>query len=283
MPTQPSSSIQEARRALANRLREIRQDAELTALALAKAAGWERTKVSKIEHAARPPSVADIRTWCRVCGAEDQTEDLLAALRDVTGKYVEWKRLQRGGLRRLQEQRTRVIEQVHEFRIYSSQLVPGLLQTRQYARAVLAVVNRQNQSTRDDLDEAVAARTRRARLLHEPGRRFAFVLEEAVLRYRLGGPEVLAGQLEHLLAVMHLPTVSLSVIPFTVSRDAFTLANFSMYDQSEVRVELLSAAVSVTAPAEIAMYQTEFAVMARMALAGQAARELITSALEDLG
>ena len=90
MSTSPSSSVQEARKAVAKRLRDLREDAGLTAVALASEAGWERTKVSKIEHAARAPSVADIRTWCRVCNAEDQAEDLLAALRAVAGMYVEW-------------------------------------------------------------------------------------------------------------------------------------------------------------------------------------------------
>ncbi len=259
----------------------MREEAELTAIGLAAAAGWERTKVSKIEHAARAPSVADIRTWCRVCGAEDQTEDLLATLRAVAGMYMEWKRFNRSGLRNLQEQRTRLFEQTRHFRLYTSQVVPGLLQTPDYARAVMGAVVRQNEIP-DDLDVAVAARMRRARLLREGDHRFAFVLEESVLRYRMGGPAVLAGQLEHLLSAMRLPSVSLAVIPFTASREAYTLGDFSIYDDTEVRVELLTAAVTVTVPAEIAQYRREFEMLASMAVRGDAARRVISAALAAL-
>jgi transcriptional regulator with XRE-family HTH domain len=273
--------VQEARKALAKRLRELREDAELSAIALAAAAGWERTKVSKIEHAARAPSVADIRTWCRICGAEDQTEDLLAALRAVAGMYVEWKRLQRTGLRNLQEQRTRLFERTRQFRLYTSQVVPGLLQTPDYARAVMGAVVRQNELL-DDLDVAVAARMKRADLLRKGDHRFAFILEESVLRYRMGGPAVLAGQLEYLLSAMRLPSVSLAVIPFTASRDVYTLGDFSIYDDTEVRVELLTAAVTVTVPAEIAQYRREFEMLASMAVRGNAARRLISDAIAAL-
>src|SRR5437868_6443492 len=103
MPTSssPSSSVQAAREELAARLREIRLDTELTGKALAAKAGWHRTKVSQIEHGARPPSRSDIRTWCRICNVADEAEDLISRLRDVQGGYIEWKRLQRTGLKRL--------------------------------------------------------------------------------------------------------------------------------------------------------------------------------------
>jgi transcriptional regulator with XRE-family HTH domain len=58
---QPSSSSpRQARQTLADRLRDLRRDAGLTAIELAGRAGWERTKVSKIEHATRPPTADDI-------------------------------------------------------------------------------------------------------------------------------------------------------------------------------------------------------------------------------
>ncbi|WP_043637511.1 helix-turn-helix domain-containing protein [Nonomuraea candida] len=281
MPTSPSSSIQEARQALAKRLRELREDAELTAVALARAAGWERTKVSKIEHAARPPSITDIRTWCRVCHAEDQTEDMLATLRTVTGMYQEWKRLQRTGLRRLQEQRTAVFEQTREFRSYASQVVPGLLQTPEYAAAILSAVAKRN-NVPNDVEAAVAARMKRARLLREGGHRFAFVLEEAILRYQIGDAAIMAGQLGYLLSVMALPAVSLMVIPFATPRKTHPLGNFNIYDQTDVRIELLTAAINITAASEIAQYRREFELLASMSVTGKAARALITNALTDV-
>ena len=58
-------------------------DAGLTARALAKLAGWHFTKVSKLEHGTRRPSLDDIRAWCRSCQAEDQVLDLMATMRGI--------------------------------------------------------------------------------------------------------------------------------------------------------------------------------------------------------
>src|SRR5690606_11640304 len=125
----PSSSAQAARQALADQLKEIRSEAGLTAKALAAEAGWDRTKVSHIEHARRSPSAEDIRTWCRVCGVDDRSEDLVASLRTAEGMWVEWRRMERGGLKRAQESVLPLCERTRMFRSYSSWLLPGLLQT----------------------------------------------------------------------------------------------------------------------------------------------------------
>lgn len=283
MRTSPSSSVQAARQDLADRLRELRLEAGLTAKALAAAAEWDRTKVSKIEHATRPPNADDVRTWSEICDASDQADDLVASLRAVEGAYVEWRRLQRTGLRRLQESRMPLFERTHSFRIYCSQVVPGLLQTPEYAHALLTSIATQN-GTPDDVAEAVAARLARARVLREGDHRFSFVIEEAALRYQLGDVDTMAGQLGHLLSVMSLPSVSLGVIPFQVpgGRPIWTLGNFSMYDEAEVRVELLTAAVTVTAPGEIGAYAKAFAALAEMAVFGAAARSLVTRAIDAL-
>jgi transcriptional regulator with XRE-family HTH domain len=278
VPLSPSSSVQEARKALAKRLRDIREGAELSAIALAREAGWERTKVSKIEHAARAPSVADIRAWCRVCNAEDQTEDLLAALRAAASMYVEWKRHQRAGLRQIQEARVPLYERTRLMRAYCSQVIPGHFQTHEYAVALFRGIASGHQFF-DDAEEAAVARISRAQILRKRGHHFAFIVEESVLYYRMGGPEVMAGQMEHLLAIMTLPSVSFGVIPSNITRSTHVTHTFSIFDNVQVSVELVTAAVTVTAPGEIARYEREFARLADMAVYGVKARELITRAL----
>src|ERR1039457_6056637 len=94
MAISPSSSVRQARAALVQRLREIRLDAGLTARALALAAGWHESKVSRIEHVRTPPSDADIRLWCQICGAGDQAVDLIASSRAADSMYTEWRRLE---------------------------------------------------------------------------------------------------------------------------------------------------------------------------------------------
>ena len=103
MAISPSSSVQRAREQLAERLRDIRLDARLTARALSAAAGWHEAKTSRIESAKKAPSEDDIRAWCRVCGAERDVPDLIAASRSADSMYIEWRRLHPrgcGGTRR---------------------------------------------------------------------------------------------------------------------------------------------------------------------------------------
>ncbi len=282
MPSSPSSSVQAARKALAGRLREICKDAGLTGRELAVQAGWHPSKSSRIINAITPPSDEDIRTWCRLCGADDQAADLIAASRSADSMYVEWRRIQRSGLRRLQESRVPLYEQTRTFRVYCSNVVPGLLQTDAYATALLTRISRFH-DTPDDVDDAVRARLARSHVLHEGDHRFAVLVEESVLRYRVGDAEAMAGQLGHLLAVMSLPAVSLGVIPFTTEREIWPLEAFNVFDDWRVHVELLTAAVTVTAPSEVVQYVKAFGDLAKLAVYGAPARALITSAIGSLG
>jgi transcriptional regulator with XRE-family HTH domain len=138
MPISPSSSVQRAREQLAERLRDIRLDASLTARALSAAAGWHEAKTSRIESAKKAPSEDDIRTWCRVCGAERAIPDLIAASRSADSMYTEWRRLQPAGMRRDQENRLPLHERTKLLKAYVGTVVPGFLQTPGYATALLS-------------------------------------------------------------------------------------------------------------------------------------------------
>jgi transcriptional regulator with XRE-family HTH domain len=189
-----SSSVQQAKLALGGRLRVVREDAGLTGRRLAELANWHRTKVSKIEHGTTTPTPDDIRAWCRHCRADDQTADLIASLRAVEGMFIEWRRLESGGMRRAQEAASPLFANTRSFRAYDSWLVPGLLQTAGYTSAILKATAARR-SPHQDIDEAVAVRMQRQRLLFEGDHRFAVVIEEAVLRAGVGDPDTMAGQL----------------------------------------------------------------------------------------
>ncbi len=264
----PSSSAQQARQILADRLRELRRDAGLTAKELAARAGWERTKVSKIEHATRPPSAEDIRRWCRESGAEIEVPDLIASLRAAEGQWVEWQRMERSGLRRAQEARLPLYERTRQFRAYSCWTVPGLIQTQDYTRAVLRAYQ-QRRGLRDDVEAAVAARMKRQGILRRGGRTAAFLIEESVLRNGFGGPDVMRAQLAHLAEVTTWPAVSLGVIPASPDRGMTGPAeDFWIFDNDQVNVELISGYLTVTQPREIALYAQVFARLAEVAVYG---------------
>lgn len=282
MPSSPSSSVVAARKAIADRLIEIRKDACLSGDDLSARCGWHPAKTSRLQSGKSAPSEADIRAWCAACSAESQTPDLIAALRAVDSMYVEWRRMQRTGLRSLQQSYVPRYERARNFRVYCSVVVPGLLQTPPYATALLESVTR-FQGIPNDVPEAVQARMDRARILRQGNHRFAFLVEESVLRTGLGGDDVMAGQLGHLLSVMSLPAVSVGVIPFRADRYLWVQETFVLLDEDSVEVELLTAMVTVTQPREISDYARAFNELSAMAVFGPPARKLIMSALTALG
>lgn len=277
----PSSSVQAARQSLANRLRELRQAAELSGTDLAAAIGWHKSKVSRIEKAVQPVSQADIRTWCDACGAQEQVEDLIASLRAAEGGYVEWRRLEPTGLRKLQQSYVPLYEQTRWMRVYQPHVIPGLFQTAEYARALLESIT-SFRNIPNDVEAAVEARLGRRRVLTTGGHTFAFLIEQCVLDYRIGGPAVMAGQLRHLLEDMSLPSVSVGIIPADAPRPMWAVEGFTVYDTTQAHVELLTANVTVTVPSELNTYFKAFDELSALAVYGQTARDLINESLRAL-
>lgn len=272
-----SSSAQQARQVLADRLRELRLDAGLTARELADRAGWERTKVSKIEHGTRPPSAEAIRVWCQVTGAENQVADLVASLRAAEGMWIEWRRMERSGLKRANEARLPLYERTRQFRAYGCWVLPGLIQTEAYTRAVLRALQ-QRRGLRDDVEETVAVRMARKRVLRRGGRTASFLLESAALRNGFGGAEVMREQIAYLAEITRWPSVSLGIIQDSPDRgEAGPAEDFWIFDSDQVAVELISGHLTITQPREIAMYAQRFARLAEIAVYGSRARDLLSS------
>jgi transcriptional regulator with XRE-family HTH domain len=285
VPSSSSSSAQQARQALADQLREIRLGAGLTGRALAQEAGWHGvSKVSKIEHGVRPPSIDDVRAWCKACGTPpERVEELLAEQRAVAGMWVSYQRLNRAGLRKAQESVRPRYERAALLRAYQPKIVPGLLQIPGYTTALLEDARDRQGVHRDDVTEAVAERVARQKVLSRAGHQFIFVIEEPVLRYRCCEPDILRDQLVHLREATRLPTVWLGVIPLGADRHKILpREGFVMFDEKLVSVELVSGVLSVTQPHEISMYARDFNDLARIAVHGKAARNLMTAALSDL-
>lgn len=283
MAISASSSAQQARQALADRLAELCRDAGLTGLDLAERCGWSRSKSSRIMNARTPPSADDIRAWCRACEADERTtEDLIASLRTAEGMWVGWRRMERAGLKQAQEARLPLYERTRRFRSYSSWLVPGMIQTQPYTTAALQAIQRRRGLV-DDVAGAVSVRMERQRVLYQGDRRFAFLVEESVLRSGIGGSEIMTGQLGHLISVASLPNVSLGVVPMRPDRERWPAEGFWIYDTAQVNVELISGYLTLTQPSEVAMYADAFAELAEVAVYGAPARALITSAMDALG
>ncbi|MBQ1024835.1 helix-turn-helix domain-containing protein [Micromonospora sp. C95] len=133
-------------------------------------------------------------------------------------------------------------------RSYEVQFVPGLLQTPEYARAVVLLGH--STAGPEEIDRRVDLRMRRQELLARPRPpRLWAVVDEAALRRPIGGPEVMRGQLEALLKATRTPNVRLQVIPFAAgghaaAGGAFTILRFGDQDLPDiVYIEQLTSAI----------------------------------------
>lgn len=165
--------------------------------------------------------------------------------------------------------------------VYEVQFVSGLLQTEEYARAVVTSGHRTGLST-EEVDRRVALRLERQKLLlSEKAPQFRCVLDEAALRRPYGGPEVMAAQLTHLAELSELPHVTLRVMPFDTGghpaeSGAFTLLRFPESEISDiVYLEHLTSALYVDKPDEVAQYEHVLDRLLEDSLGPEGTRDLL--------
>ncbi|MFE3167681.1 helix-turn-helix domain-containing protein [Streptomyces sp. NPDC059224] len=205
------------RRKLGSELRTLRTGAGLTSGEAARLVGWHQSKVSRIETGASGVKPADVRLLLDAYGVvEGQLRELLLVLagaEDTAGRH-HWWHAYRGVLPPTYRDFISLESQARAMRTLETSVVPGLLQTPEYARAVTrAAVDGLDDEA---LDALVKVRLARQDVLrNHPPLELSAVLDEAVLRREVGGPGVMARQLERLLEAARLPQVRLQVLPFS--------------------------------------------------------------------
>lgn len=144
-------------------------------------------------------------------------------------------------------------------RTYELQFVPGLLQTRDYARAVVRLAN----TDRDEVERRVDLRMRRQKILTDPaGPVLWAVLDEAALLRGLGGTDLMRDQVEHLVECNRLPNVSLQIAPLSFGGHAAAGGSFSLLRFTEpdlpdiVYLEQLTSALYLDKRADVEHYAT---------------------------
>ncbi|MFJ8845959.1 helix-turn-helix domain-containing protein [Streptomyces cyaneofuscatus] len=284
-----SSSIDSARRTLGRQLRSLRESAGMTGRALAQAAGWHESKCSRIENGRVQPSDTDITTWATLCGAEDQTEDLLNIAHGIHVMHREWREMERDGLARVHTAAYPDWEGTRMYKGYAQCMIPAPLQTEDYTHTVLSALQTRRQirggprPAPDDIEAALQNRIHRKKLLLDPDREFHVVMEEAALRHLVVDQQTMIEQLAHLLQATGLESVRLGIIPQTADRTAtWPVEDFWIFDERQVRIELVSAFLQITQPSETRLYRETFDELASQAAYGRQATLLIVSALADL-
>ncbi|WP_328438323.1 DUF5753 domain-containing protein [Nocardia puris] len=189
-------------------------------------------------------------------------------------KFRHWRRDQPSAL----QGRTRQLEADTSTQVeYSTDLVPGLLQTFDYAAAVLtAAFGTVGEEFVEEIDAAVAARMARQADWRKSGRRTRFLLGEQALYTTVGKPSVMRAQLGALMGPLPQNT-ELGIIP----RDAtyFTgITSFTLFDDEAVAIETLTGALRFTDPRDIADYERAVEALTARAVTGRDAERLIADA-----
>ncbi|MGQ0839428.1 helix-turn-helix domain-containing protein [Actinokineospora sp.] len=270
-------------RELGDGMRGAMRGAGLTGRQVALKLGWSDSKLSRMLMGARGASELDVASLLAVCGVKGEERDRLLALCKEQDTQS-W--LQQFGDRLPKQLRTLVDHENQAVTIaeFEPTLIPGLLQTSDYARAVIrGIVN----VPADEVDERVIARLARQQLLsRDRPPRCSFYVHEFALRLPVGGPEVMSDQLHHLLraSVRHNLTVRVMPASFgthAAMAGAFQLMEFTSF-KPVVYLESETSSVFLERPEEIAAYQSILSALADTALDEGQSRELIAALAVEL-
>lgn len=281
------------RRQLGRYLRDLRGSAGLTVRAAAKQLERSEPTIWRIENGLVSVRAVEVEIMCRLYGAsEEMTKVLMALARETKAKgwwqaygdvLPEWFDLYVG----LEAAASRIAW-------YETELVPGIFQTPEYARALVAADHRGAEG--EEIDRWVQLRMGRQVILRRPidPPLLHVALRESVLRCPVGGAAVMAAQLDRLAGMSRLPNVSLRVVPFGVGlhlgmlSGPFEVLRFPVNgggletEPPTVYADIYTGAIYLDKPHEVERYDQAFGEIWETALDEESSRDLIRQAAEDL-
>lgn len=275
------TDFQREREALGQWLSQLRRDASLNGKELAGRLGWQASKVSRIELGKQTASKDDVIAWARAVGQPEVANELTARVTALEAHYVSHRRMLAQGHAGLQKAWAVQEESTTCLRGVETALVPGLLQTADYARHVFAAMAALKKLP-DDIDIAVAARIERQRVLYDPRKRFHFVVTTGALRARTCSAEVMRGQLDRLMVATTMERVRLGIIPDHAQLLVPPMHGFWIFDDRLVQVEVLAADLNLTDESEVRLHADAFDRLASSAVYGDAARAVLAQLAIDL-
>ena len=226
------------------------------------------------------PTEGDLRAWAEATGHPEEVPELLDLLSEAQAIHTQWRHKLRRGHAALQGEFDQLVRDAKYIRNFEIMLIPGLLQTADYARYRALEAVRVHGTDVAEVEEAVAARMRRQEVLYDSSKTFDFIICEAALRYLLCPPQVMAGQLDRLLSISGLSNVTLAIIPPGVELAIAPMVGFLTVDDLTV-VETFTSQDNYVG-SEAATYDRITDGLMAEAVTGDEARRLITAAAADL-
>jgi transcriptional regulator with XRE-family HTH domain len=281
------------RRQLGRYLRELRNGQRITVKTAAEKLEWSETKVWRIETGQTSLRSHDVELMCRIYAAPPDLTGALMGLAKET-KAKGWWHAYGDVIPEGFDVYIGLEEAASELSAYQPELVPGLLQTEQYARAIITADN--PGVDEQEIDRRVHVRIDRQALVRRQTAppELKVVLNESILRRPVGGSGVMAAQLDSLADSAGLPNVALRVVPFSaglhhgVMSGPFVILRFPLNgdgresEPATVYVDGFTGALYLDKPYEVERYANAFENIWSAALDEPASRGLIHKAAEEL-
>lgn len=275
------------RRRLGMELRRLRESSSLMIEDVAKHLECSMSRVSRIETGKSVARIRDVRDMLDLYGVSDeaQRDQLLTLAKDAQqrGWWTEYEAVLSAGL----DTYVGLEASAASIRSFQTHLVPGLLQTEEYSRALIRVG--QPGESPANIDRMIALRRRRQAMLADSGALEMWaVLDEAVLRRPIGGVPVMRAQLARLLEADELPSVTIQVLPFTRGAHpglggAFTIIGFpDPTDLDVVYVDSPAGNIFLEKDRDVRRHTTWFDHLRAAALPPDESAEFIASAADEL-
>ena len=261
----PRETVQLQRHILGVDLQFWRKRAGLSGTELARRAGMSQAKVSNLERGKRLPTLDDADQLASALGlAEEDAVSLREQVRTLQTQVQGYRNLTRTGFESLQMNIQE--RQIHaaSVSLYADTVVPGLLQTAAYARAVF---ERIPGLTEDAIVAATAARVERQSAVFDTRREFTFLVNEGALRRPMLSVDGMLEQFDRILTINTIPSVTLGLIPWSASpRIVPPTHSFQIYDDEFVVMETLSAELTLSDPEDVRLYRDALDAMAEAAI-----------------
>ncbi|XVQ11131.1 helix-turn-helix domain-containing protein [Spirillospora sp. CA-255316] len=282
------------RQRLAAELRRLRDLAGMSGRELADRIGISQSKVSRIETGRTIPTVPEVSAWASEVKASADTASLLQALTEAAFTEVHrWDPLVQGH-RNVQGDVQQVEARAHTISVFEPSVVPGLLQTANYARRAIELF--QPMYAEADLPAVVAGRLDRQLALFDLERKFQFLITEAALRWRLGPPGLLLAQLDRIVSLTTLENISMGLITHAAPAVTYVPHGFVLFDlqddmsdagkgiagEAVVMVETVHANLTVSDPESLALYRRQWSLLERTAIVGEDARDFLSGLRAEL-
>jgi transcriptional regulator with XRE-family HTH domain len=266
-----------ARQVLARELKRLRLVTGLSGRELGRRASISQSKVSRVEAGTALPTVSEVEKWGRALDAPVETVRLLTALTGEAHLQAHSWTAALHGRMHLQHEIGEWEADATLVRTYQPSVVPGLVQTADYARRVFSLFS--PSYGQDALAAAVSGRMDRQLVLHEPGRKFEFIVTEAALRWRPGPPGVLIAQLDRLMSISTLDNIVLGLIPLDREAMATYSHGFVIYEgdgEAVVSLEMIHGPLTLDSVGDIEPYRQRWSLLQEMSLFGEEARGLLS-------